>query len=177
MSLSAAPHRSGGIRITWKLSSVWNGFVLYRSPKASGIYQPVATISSSRKSFTDKKVTAGKTYHYKAIPYIQKNGQTIYSNNTVIRRATARLMAPTFRVSRHRTASGRRFLQIRLRNNHGKYLRLRLKNNNIRQQKQTFRLQYSFRKATLSIRIRTYKQKKRTKGSFYSRAKVVRIRE
>lgn len=189
MSLSAAPHRSGGIRITWKLSSVWNGFVLYRSPKASGIYQPVATISSFRKSFTDKKVTAGKTYHYKAIPYIQKNGQTIYGNNTVIRRATARLMAPTFRVSRHRTASGRRFLQIRLhkyqgkyadiyiRNNRGKYLRLRLKNNNIRQQKQTFRLQYSFRKATLSIRIRTYKQKKRTKGSFYSRAKVVRIRE
>ena len=189
MTLSAAPHRSGGIRITWKLSSVWNGFVLYRSTKASGIYQPVATISSSRKSFTDKKVTAGKTYHYKAIPYIQKNGQTIYGNNTVIRRATARLMAPTFRVSRHRTASGRRFLQIRLhkyqgkyadiyiRNNHGKYLRLRLKNNNIRQQKQTFRLQYSFRKATLSIRIRTYKQKKRTKGSFYSQAKVVRIRE
>lgn len=189
MSLSAAPHRSGGIRITWKLSSVWNGFVLYRSPKASGIYQPVATISSFRKAFTDKKVTAGKTYHYKAIPYILKNGQTIYGNTTVIRKATARLMAPTFRVSRHRTASGRRFLQIRLhkyqgkyadiyiRNNHGKYLRLRLKNNNIRQQKQTFRLQYSFRKATLSIRIRTYKQKKRTKGSFYSRAKVVRIRE
>ena len=63
MSLSAAPHRSGGIRITWKLSSVWNGFVLYRSTKASGIYQPFATISSSRKSFTDKKVTAGKTYY------------------------------------------------------------------------------------------------------------------
>ena len=54
---------------------------------------------------------------------------------------------------------------------------LRLKNNNIKQQKGIFKLHYSFRNATISVKLRTYDKKPVSQRSFYSNEKTILIDE
>lgn len=98
-------------------------------------------------------------------------------------------MSPVLMVQRKKTADGQRFLRIKLlkyqgryadiyiRKNNKKYTLLQLKNDNIKKQKKTFDLHYTFRKATISIKVRTFQNKKRKNGSFYSKETVIQINE
>ena len=70
-----------------------------------------------------------------------------------------------------------RYADIYIRKNHKKYTLLQLRNDNIKQQKATFDLHYTFRKATIAVKVQTFHKKKRTNGSFYSKEIVLQIRE
>ena len=188
MTIKASADRSGSVRITWKSSTDRDGFLLYRSTNKTG-YKRIAMITARTTTYLDRKVSAGTKYRYKAVPYVLKNGQTVRGSASKIQTVSPRLMAPKYSLTKHRTVDGQRFLQIRLnkyqgkyvdvyiRKNVGKYVLLRLKNNNIKQQKGIFKLHYSFRNATISVKLRTYDKKPVSQKSFYSNVKTILIDE
>lgn len=188
MTIKASADRSGSVRITWKSSTDRDGFLLYRSTNKTG-YKRIAMITARTTTYLDRKVSAGTKYRYKAVPYVLKNGQTVRGSASKIQTVSPRLMAPKYSLTKHRTVDGQRFLQIRLnkyqgkyvdvyiRKNVGRYVLLRLKNNNIKQQKGIFKLHYSFRNATISVKLRTYDKKPVSQRSFYSNEKTILIDE
>lgn len=188
MTIKASADRSGSVRITWKRSTDRDGFLLYRSTNKTG-YKRIAMITARTTTYLDRKVSAGTKYRYKAVPYVLKNGQTVRGSASKIQTVSPRLMAPKYSLTKHRTVDGQRFLQIRLnkyqgkyvdvyiRKNVGRYVLLRLKNNNIKQQKGIFKLHYSFRNATISVKLRTYDKKPVSQRSFYSNEKTILIDE
>lgn len=188
MTIKASADRSGSVRITWKSSTDRDGFLLYRSTNKTG-YKRIAMITARTTTYLDRKVSAGTKYRYKAVPYVLKNGQTVRGSASKIQTVSPRLMAPKYSLTKHRTVDGQRFLQIRLNKYHGKYVDvyirknvgryvlLRLKNNNIKQQKGIFKLHYSFRNATISVKLRTYDKKPVPQKSFYSNEKTILIDE
>lgn len=188
MTIKASADRSGSVRITWKNSADRDGFLLYRSTNKTG-YKRIAMITARTTTYLDRKVSAGTKYRYKAVPYVLKNGQTVRGSASKIQTVSPRLMAPKYSLTKHRTVDGQRFLQIRLnkyqgkyvdvyiRKNVGRYVLLRLKNNNIKQQKGIFKLHYSFRNATISVKLRTYDKKPVSQKSFYSNVKTILIDE
>lgn len=188
MTIKASADRSGSVRITWKNSADRDVFLLYRSTNKTG-YKRIAMITARTTTYLDRKVSAGTKYRYKAVPYVLKNGQTVRGSASKIQTVSPRLMAPKYSLTKHRTVDGQRFLQIRLnkyqgkyvdvyiRKNVGRYVLLRLKNNNIKQQKGIFKLHYSFRNATISVKLRTYDKKPVSQRSFYSNEKTILIDE
>lgn len=188
MTIKASADRSGSVRITWKSSADRDGFLLYRSTNKTG-YKRIATITARTTTYLDRKVSAGTKYRYKAVPYVLKNGLIIQGSVSKFQTVSPRLMAPKYSLTKHKTVDGQRFLQIRLnkyqgkyvdvyiRKNVGKYVLLRLKNNNIKQQKGIFKLHYSFRNATISVKLRTYDKKPVSQRSFYSNEKTILIDE
>lgn len=188
MTIKASADRSGSVRITWKSSTDRDGFLLYRSTNKTG-YKRIAMITARTTTYLDRKVSAGTKYRYKAVPYVLKNGQTVRGSASKIQTVSPRLMAPKYSLTKHRTVDGQHFLQIRLnkyqgkyvdvyiRKNVGRYVLLRLKNNNIKQQKGIFKLHYSFRNATISVKLRTYDKKPVSQKSFYSNEKTILIDE
>ena len=188
MTIKASADRSGSVRITWKSSTDRDGFLLYRSTNKTG-YKRIAMITARTTTYLDRKVSAGTKYRYKAVPYVLKNGQTVRGSASKIQTVSPRLMAPKYSLTKHRTVDGQRFLQIRLnkyqgkyvdvyiRKNVSRYVLLRLKNNNIKQQKGIFKLHYSFRNATISVKLRTYDKKPVSQKSFYSNEKTILIDE
>ncbi len=188
MTIKASADRSGSVRITWKNSADRDGFLLYRSTNKTG-YKRIAMITARTTTYLDRKVSAGTKYRYKAVPYVLKNGQTVRGSASKIQTVSPRLMAPKYSLTKHKTVDGQRFLQIRLnkyqgkyvdvyiRKNVGRYVLLRLKNNNIKQQKGIFKLHYSFRNATISVKLRTYDKKPVSQRSFYSNEKTILIDE
>lgn len=188
MTIKASADRSGSVRITWKSSTDRDGFLLYRSTNKTG-YKRIAMITARTTTYLDRKVSAGTKYRYKAVPYVLKNGQTVRGSASKVQTVSPRLMAPKYSLTKHRTVDGQRFLQIRLnkyqgkyvdvyiRKNVGRYVLLRLKNNNIKQQKGIFKLHYSFQNATISVKLRTYDKKPVSQKSFYSNEKTILIDE
>lgn len=188
MTIKASADRSGSVRITWKSSTDRDGFLLYRSTNKTG-YKRIAMITARTTTYLDRKVSAGTKYRYKAVPYVLKNGQTVRGSASKVQTVSPRLMAPKYSLTKHKTVDGQRFLQIRLnkyqgkyvdvyiRKNVGRYVLLRLKNNNIKQQKGIFKLHYSFRNATISVKLRTYDKKPVSQRSFYSNEKTILIDE
>lgn len=54
------------LKLTWKKAADAEGYKLYRSTSRNGKYQLIKTINSGKKtSYTNTKLTPGKTYYYK----------------------------------------------------------------------------------------------------------------
>ena len=202
--LMVKANRTGGIRIIWHSTSSYDGYFVYRAMGQHKKYSLAATLNSSKKgkyftsiskssgtryTFIDTNTKANRIYYYKVIPYTLRNGKKISGPASNRRKVLSRIMSPVLMVQRKKTADGQRFLRIKLlkyqgryadiyiRKNNKKYTLLQLKNDNIKKQKKTFDLHYTFRKATISIKVRTFQNKKRKNGSFYSKETVIQINE
>lgn len=69
------------MKISWKKVSGADGYEIYRATSKDGKYTKVTTIKKgSTKSYTDKKLTSGKTYYYKVRAYKKVNGKKVYSS-------------------------------------------------------------------------------------------------
>ena len=196
--------RRGGIRIVWSCATLYDGYQIYRATSRNAAFRSIVSLNTSRRSKYFTQTTTAKnirstyidvtakpeqTYYYKIVPYNRHNSSNIYGTASDIGNATARLMAPVLTVRRKKNADGQRYLRIKLRRyqgryadiyirkNHKKYTLLQLRNDNIKQQKATFDLHYTFRKATIAVKVQTFHKKKRTNGSFYSKEIVLQIRE
>jgi fibronectin type 3 domain-containing protein len=65
-------------KITWKKVSGANGYIVYRATSKSGTYKAVKTITkAATTSYTDTKLTTGKTYYYKVAAYTTTDGKKI----------------------------------------------------------------------------------------------------
>lgn len=202
--LKTTADRRGGIRIVWSCATLYDGYQIYRATSRNAAFRSIVSLNTSRRSKYFTQTTTAKnirstyidvtakpeqTYYYKIVPYNRHNSSNIYGTASDIGNATARLMAPVLTVRRKKNADGQRYLRIKLRRyqgryadiyirkNHKKYTLLQLRNDNIKQQKATFDLHYTFRKATIAVKVQTFHKKKRTNGSFYSKEIVLQIRE
>lgn len=84
-SLKGSPAFSGfesktnSVTLKWKKFSGASGYRVYR--KTSKGWTKLTTLSGSSKlSYTDKNVSAGKTYSYKVKAYKKQNGKTLWSS-------------------------------------------------------------------------------------------------
>ena len=75
-------------KATVKWGTVKNAtkYEVYRSTSKKGTYTKVATVSAKTKSYTDKKVTGGKTYYYKIRAYkTTEAGADSYSSYSTVK--------------------------------------------------------------------------------------------
>lgn len=101
--------------------------------------------------------------------------------------STSGLKRPVIKVSKGKTSSGITYLLVRIRRYSGKYIQIyagsgkkinqiRLKSNNIKANKASFKLKYSKRNTTIRIKVRTFSIKNKKKiYSSYSAIKKIKV--
>lgn len=80
------------VQVKWNRISGADGYQVMRAESASGTYTAVADTASV--SFTDKKVSLGKTYYYKVRAYAAVEDETFYGNYSAVKTAKPVLSAP-----------------------------------------------------------------------------------
>ena len=72
--------------IKWSKIAGANGYDVYRATSKNGSYSKVKSItSSSTVSYTDSKLTSGKTYYYKVRAYRTVDGKKVYSSYSAVK--------------------------------------------------------------------------------------------
>ena len=196
--------KSGGIRVVWNCNKRCDGYQIYRASGQKKPFRLITTLNMTKRNkyfsqaktakticstYIDTTVKPNRSYYYKIVSYTLQGSSRTSGNSSNTRKAVSRLMAPVLTVQRRKNSAGQRYLHIKLRRyqgryadiyirkNHKKYTLLQLRNDNIRQQKAAFDLHYTFRKATIAVKLQTFQTKKRVNGSFYSKEVVLQIRE
>lgn len=78
-SVKAVSTSNTAIKVTWTKVPGAAGYVLYRSVGSSNSFKALKTITSGvTTSYTNSKLSLGKTYYYKIRPYREQNGQREY---------------------------------------------------------------------------------------------------
>ncbi|WP_084375114.1 S8 family serine peptidase [Neobacillus soli] len=79
--VKAAVASKTSIKVSWSKVSGANGYEVYRATSKSGKYSKVKTVTSgSSVSYTNTKLTKGKTYYYKVKSYRTVSGKKVYSS-------------------------------------------------------------------------------------------------
>ncbi len=74
---------SGSMEVAWNRDYKATGYRIKRSTSKNGAYQVVANISKNKTvKYTDKTVSAGKTYYYVVESVVKINGISNYSGNS-----------------------------------------------------------------------------------------------
>ena len=74
------------MKVTWKKVSGASRYALYRSTSEKGKFEKIATIKDpSTLSYTDKKLTCGKTYYYKVRAYRKVSDKNYYGSYSDIK--------------------------------------------------------------------------------------------
>lgn len=76
-SFKATPASGEKVKLTWSKSSGASGYYIYRAASKTGTYSMVKNAGASTASYTDSKLTAGKTYYYKIVPYRTVEGKKL----------------------------------------------------------------------------------------------------
>ncbi len=84
------------IKLSWNKVKGATGYQVYRAAKRNGKYKKVKT--TTKASWTNKKLKTGKTYYYKIRAYRKQKGKTIYSGYSAKKKAVVRPEAPVLRV-------------------------------------------------------------------------------
>ena len=161
----------------------------------------VEKVTPIQASTTEKTATTGNSQTTEQVIKVQENttaATTEYAQTATTQKTNASkkqpqakkkatLKRPTIRVYKKRAGKNIRYLQIQLKQyqgdmvdiylkkQKGSYQKLKLKNNSIKKLKKKVNLQYTLKKQTIWLKVRTYKKKgKQTIYSSYS--KTVRIR-
>ncbi|WP_066392192.1 fibronectin type III domain-containing protein [Neobacillus mesonae] len=66
-------------KVSWGKVTEASGYEVLRATSSKGSYTKMATVSSSTLSYTNKRLTKGKTYYYKVRAYKTVSGKKIYS--------------------------------------------------------------------------------------------------
>lgn len=70
------------ITVRWGKVSGASGYELYRSTKKGSGYQLIKELSSSKRSYTNKKLKKKKKYYYKVVAYQTRAGVKYYSSKS-----------------------------------------------------------------------------------------------
>lgn len=76
------------LTIQWKKVSGADGYVLYRSTSKNGSYKKIASLKSSKVSYTDTKLTTGKKYYYKVRAYQTIKKKKVYGKYSAVKSGT-----------------------------------------------------------------------------------------
>lgn len=78
-NLTAVSAGYNSVRLNWSKVEGADGYRIYRATSANGTYKSVATIKNGNiTSYTNKKLTTGKTYYYKIRAYKNQNGKKVW---------------------------------------------------------------------------------------------------
>ncbi|OPJ64035.1 fibronectin type III domain-containing protein [Clostridium oryzae] len=91
-SLKAQASSYDTIKLSWSKVTGANGYQIYRAASKEGNYSLVATVSTT--SYSNTKLTVGKSYYYKIRAYGILDGNTTYSDFSPIRSAKLILSVP-----------------------------------------------------------------------------------
>ncbi len=84
-TLKASASAYNKIKLRWNRYSSADGYVVYRSTSKGGGYKAIKTITGkATTSYTDTKVTPGKTYYYRIRPYKNISGKKSYGSYSSI---------------------------------------------------------------------------------------------
>ena len=92
-NVSVSPVSQNQLKITFDKVNGAEGYQIYSSTSKNGSYKKVATITTN--SYTNSKLSFGKTYYYKVRSYKKVNGKTVYSNFSAIAYKKVNLNAPS----------------------------------------------------------------------------------
>lgn len=88
-SLKVSKESTSSLKLTWKVTSKANGYIIYRSTKKDSGFKAIKTIKTPYTTyFTDKKLSKGKTYYYKVVAYRTFSGETGVGEPATITAAT-----------------------------------------------------------------------------------------
>lgn len=85
---SASSANYNTLTVKWSKVSGADGYVLYRSTSKNGSYKKIASLKSSKVSYSDTKLTTGKTYYYKVRAYQTVKKSKVYGSYSVIKSGT-----------------------------------------------------------------------------------------
>ena len=84
-SVKVSSPKKKQLKVSWKKVSGASGYEVYRATSKDGKYKKVKTIGKGKTvTYTDKKVSSGKTYYYKVRSYRTVNGEKVYSGYSSI---------------------------------------------------------------------------------------------
>ena len=88
------------IKLSWDKASYASGYRIYRSTSKDGDYKKVGELSGSTKtSFTDKKLSPGKTYYYKVRAYRKVGNSRDYGSYSSKLKASTKCNSPVITLS------------------------------------------------------------------------------
>ena len=180
-------------KLSWEKHPDADAYAIYRSSSKKGTYQ-MLTKNCKKTFYTDNNVKAGRSYYYQVLPY--KKGEALASSLSAAlkqQRDTSKkikisiLKPPIASFSKTKTATGQRYIEIKLKQYQGNalqvyvkknrsYQNLSLKNPSIQKRNQRFRLLYQKGGVTLYFKLRTYrKTANKKKYSLYSKEYKIKI--
>lgn len=131
------------IKLSWSKSKNAKGYEVYRATRKKGSYKRVKTTKAS--SWTDKKVTAGKTYYYKVRAYSESRGKKQYSAYTKVQKTIARPSAPSLKLKASKSGIRAKWSKVRGATKYPLY-RANAKNKKYRRCKEGRKTNYTDRK-------------------------------
>lgn len=98
-SFRVSSARYDRIALTWKKAVGATGYEIYRSTKATTGFRKIATVSGSKVSYTDKKLTTGTTYYYRIRAIRTCEGVTTRSAFTTVKKTAPIPDTPVLKAS------------------------------------------------------------------------------
>lgn len=86
------------LKISWKPSSMAQGYVIYRRESVKKPFQRIKTVSKNAVSYLDRNLPNGKSYQYAVRAYRKENGKNVYSAYTTAIASTRPLAPSSVRV-------------------------------------------------------------------------------
>ena len=93
LTASAVSVAYNKVQISWTKAADADGYRVYRANSKNGTYRKAGTVKAAALSYTNKGLTAGKTYYYKVRAYKNVNGKKVwqsYSNVVSVKAVPAK---------------------------------------------------------------------------------------
>ena len=84
-TLKQTKYNGSKVTLKWSKVNSSSGYKIYRATSQNGKYKKIATVSSKKTSYTDKKISQGKAYYYKIRAFKKKNGKELYGQYSDIK--------------------------------------------------------------------------------------------
>lgn len=179
------------ICLSWTGVAGVSGYQILRSRNSANGFTQIASVPALQSHFTDTTCRRGIRYYYRIISFCTDPSQTggiLYSPYSSGKATTYYFATPTLSLSKGATPNGTKYLSLVARHTKGDYMDIRIKKGNgafvkhplSRKRLSTYhgklKLSYSWKKATLYVKVRTYRKKGRKRlYSNYSKTKKIRL--
>lgn len=179
------------IRLSWTGVAGASGYQILRSRNSSKGFTQIASVPALQNHFTDTTCRRGSRYHYRIISFCTDTSRTnshLYSPYSSGKATTYCFATPTLSLSKGVTPAGTKYLSLTASHTKGDYMDIYIKKDNgdfvrhplSRKRLSSYhgklKLSYSWKKATLYVRVRTYCKKNRKRlYSNYSKTKKIHL--
>lgn len=179
------------ICLSWTGVTGVSGYQILRSRNSANGFTQIASVPALQSLFTDTTCRRGIRYYYRIISFCTdpiRTNSHLYSPYSSGKATTYYFATPTLSLSKGATPNGTKYLSLVARHTKGDYMDIYIKKDNgafvkhplSRKRLSSYhgklKLSYSWKKATLYVKVRTYRKKGRKRlYSNYSKTKKIRL--